>query len=184
MKYDFELWATLPEMETKKMEEEEIAEMVSMELSDEEAIEMVDMLVSCGGETSEEVVEEQMPEIHQRLIFAAEQMARRAMAMRLYEHKCYPVDIDDFFEDDLRTGVFEYQQPDDIEGGLDDEEGYVDAEFCWRQWEAERISKMEDTECVEYLTKRYEIELNMDDVEWGYHLPDELAAEAISKMMK
>lgn len=178
--YEFELWAQLPEDEKLNIEADEVADVVELDLTEEQVSAVVEMLKNSGMETSVELVEEQMPELHAQLWAAAELLARKYMLVRKFVNNQYAVDEEDLFEEDYRNGVFEYSRNEDVDGGVDDEEGYADALYAWQQWEMERVMAMDSKSCVDYLTSRYHIQPEMEDVDYGYRLPDELAAEAMA----
>lgn len=177
--YEFEIWAQLPEDDRLGIDADEVGDIVDMDLSDEQVGQVLELLKASGMETSMEAVVEAMPQLHKALYEAAEQLAGKYMAVRKFVHNQYDVDEEDLFEDDMRRQLFSYQKPDDVEC-MDDEEGYADALYEWQQWESGRVMDMEPRACVEYLRSRYGIEAEMTDVDFGYRLPDELAAEAMA----
>lgn len=178
--YEFELWAQLPEDEKMEIEADEVAEAMEMELDEGQVAQVLSVLKESGLETSVEVVAERLPELHAALWKASELLSQKYMALRLFVNNRYDVDDEDLFEADYRDGVYSYQRPEDVDGGVDDEEGYADALCDWQNWESNRVMEMEPEACVAYLAERYGIHPDMEDVDFGYRLPDELAAEAMA----
>lgn len=178
--YEFELWAQLPDDDNHGIAADEVADEISLDLDPDQVAQVLSVLKESGLETSISLVEERLPQLHATLWQAAELLAKKYMALRLFVHNCYEVDDEDLFEADLRDDRYTYQRPDDVDGGLDDEEGYADALCDWQQWESSRIMDMPPADCVDYLAQRYGIHPAMDDVDFGYRLPDELAAQAMA----
>lgn len=175
--YEFELWAQLPDYD------DEIAFGCNLELDEEEAEALVEVLTQSGFETSEEKVAEVMPELHNGLMEEARLLAATTMALADYSARRFgkEVDQEDLFEEDLKNDTFHYQKPDDVDGNVDDEEGYADA-FCqWQEWEHAKVGEMAGEEGLKYLRERYGIDPDLDQADYGYRLPDELVAEAMSK---